>query len=243
MGREKLGGSVFSRRSDELSSARGSVCDAWFRALPRDKAQLFDAVAFRWETAYAMMSVALDNALSMRARGQLVSARLHLPMVSDLLGRLAGSLVSCCDTLAIRSRRIEKAPVVAPLRAKFFRGDTGQSAASWSGILHHVLFDDRWRFLHKVRILSETIQRIEGEFMSSANEISEGASIQPMTSWNNLDCLHYDFNTCLREAEVLLKSFLRVLPPEQLPAFSGELDAAPGPKRARMRPRLSSASA
>jgi hypothetical protein len=240
---EILGGSVFSRRRGESSSARSSVRDAWFRALRREKGQLFDAVAFRWETAYAMMSVALDDARAMRARGQLVSARLHLPIISDLLDRLAASLVYCCDALALRSRRIEKAPAVAPLRTRFFRSDTGQSAASWSGILHHVFFDERWRFLNKVRILSGTIQRIDQEFASVAGEISEGASIQPMASWNNLDCLHYDFNTCLREAEVLLKSFLRVLPSEQLPAFAGEVNAAPGPALADMRPGFSSASA
>ena len=31
-----------------------------------------------------------------------------------------------------------------------------------------------------------------------------------------LDCLHYDFNTCLRETMVLFKSFLFVLPEAQL---------------------------
>ena len=37
-----------------------------------------------------MMSVALDDALSLRARGELVCARQQVSVAADLLGRLAG---------------------------------------------------------------------------------------------------------------------------------------------------------
>jgi hypothetical protein len=68
--------------------------------------------------------------------------------------------------------------------------------------------------------------------------------VQPSDCWKMLDCLHYDFNTCLRETEVVLKSFLRALPSEQLPAFAAELEApVPGKRLRRMRPALSRASA
>ncbi len=38
-------------------------------ALPREKNLVFQTVVQRWECTYAMMSVALDDALSLRARG------------------------------------------------------------------------------------------------------------------------------------------------------------------------------
>ena len=55
--------------------------------------------------------------------------------------------------------------------------------------------------------------------------------MEPGDSWDKLECLHYDFTTCLREAEVVLKSFLRSLPGEQLQAFAAELDAVPVPEK------------
>jgi hypothetical protein len=129
------------------------------------------------------------------------------------------------------------------MNTDFFRGNTGQSAASWNGILHHLLFGARSRFFHKLRILSHTLTQLENEFEEAASEISKGLSVQPGDCWQRLDTLHYDFNTCLRESEVVLKSFLRMLPEEQLPALARELNAPPPPKAVRVKPRLSGASA
>jgi hypothetical protein len=234
---------VFSRRNNRTMSARGAVSDDWFTALPREKQEVFDTVVHRWESTYAMMSVALDEALSLRARGELVCARQQVAVVSDFLARLASSLISYCETLEVRGQRVPDLPVVEPLNTEFFRGDTAQSAASWNGILHHVLFSERSRFFHKVRILSETLEQLEREFLEAAGDISKGLSVQPSDCWKTLDYLHYDFNTCLRESEILLKSFLRALPEEQLPVLAGELDAPPKPRRVRGKPRLSRAPA
>ncbi|MGA3294224.1 MAG: hypothetical protein ABSE45_09620 [Candidatus Acidiferrales bacterium] len=188
-----------------------------------------------------MMSVALDGALSYRARGELVCARQQVQVASDLLERLAATLVSVCDTVSTRARRIHRLPAVEPLNTEFFRGDTGQSAASWNGILHHLIFGDRKRFFHKLRILSDTLERIEREFHEAASDISRGLSVDPADCWKKVDYLHFDFNTCLRETEVVLKGFLRALPADQLPALAGELDAdTPSPsKPIRAKPRLS----
>ena len=43
-----------------------------------------------------MMSVSLDDALSLRARGELVRARQQVSMSADLLSRLAASLTGAC---------------------------------------------------------------------------------------------------------------------------------------------------
>jgi hypothetical protein len=225
------------------SSSHRHVTNDWMMALPREKSDIFDTVVRRWECTYAMMSVALDDSLSLRTRGELVCARQQVAVAGDLLGRLAHSLISFCEILSARGRRINRLPIVEPLNARFFRGNTGQSAASWNGILHHLLFRNRARFFHKLRILSETIEQLEREFLDAANDISKGLSVQPGDCWQTLDCLHYDFNTCLRETEVVLKSFLRSIPAEQLPALSSDLDAPAMPRRLRMKPRFSGASA
>ena len=231
------------RRTARPFAARRSVLEDWAAALPREKNQLFEAVVRRWELGYAMMSVALDDALSLRARGELLFARQQVSIAADLLGRLGAALVSSCYVLADFGRRSDELPTVEPLKTEFFRGNTGQSAASWNGILHHVLFRDRSRFFHKLKILSGTVEQLECEFREVAEDLSSGVATHPGACWDTLDCLHYDFNTCLREIEVVLKSFLRALPGEQVAALASTLDTPPPPKRLRLRPRLSRAPA
>jgi hypothetical protein len=213
-------------------------------ALPREKNYVFDIAVRQWECSYAMMSVALDDALSLRARGELVCARQQVRVAADLLGRLADALLGFCDAVGKRARQIEKVPVVEPMRTEFFRGDIAQSAASWNAVLHRLLFGERQRFVQKLRVLSETVENLDREFASTADELAKGISVQPSDGWKMLDCLHYDFNTCLRETEVVLKSFLRALPSDQLPAFAAELEAPVPAKRVRrVRTALSRASA
>lgn len=213
-------------------------------ALPREKNYVFDTAVRQWECSYAMMSVALDDALSLRARGELVCARQQVRVAADLLERLTGALLGFCDAVGKRARRIEKVPIVEPMKSEFFRGDIAQSAASWNTILHRFLFGERQRFVQKLRVLSETVENLDREFAYTADELAKGISVQPGDGWKMLDCLHYDFNTCLRETEVVLKSFLRALPPDQLPAFAAELEAPVPTKRLRrVRTALSRASA
>ncbi|MGH9717354.1 MAG: hypothetical protein ACRD4R_11595 [Candidatus Acidiferrales bacterium] len=211
--------------------------------LPRDKSELFDTVVSRWECVYAMMSVALDDALSLRSRGELVCARLQVAVAADLLETLAASLSASCCTIQRRGRAVSELPAVRPLNSRFFRGNNAQSAASWNEIIHHILFRGRSRFFHKVRILSRMLKELEREFQEAAEDIAKGLDTQPIASWLTLDDLHYDFNTCLRETEVVLKSFLRALPAEQLPGLARDLDAAPAAKPLRAKPRLSGATA
>lgn len=203
---------------------------------------MYQIVVRRWECSYAMMSVALDEAMSLRSAGELVCARQQVSIAAGLLARLAPSLISLCDTLSSRGQRVARLPVVEPMNADFFRGDTGQSAASWNQILHHVLFSARSRFFHKLRILSHTFATLEYEFEDAAGDISRNLATQPGDCWQRLDNLHYDFNTCLRESEVVLKSFLRILPDNQLTSLASELDAPPTPRRLRARARFSDAS-
>jgi hypothetical protein len=225
------------------TSLRKSVPEEWICALPREKSQTFDSLVATWESNYAMMSVSLDDSLALRSRGELVCARQQVSVTAELFGRIASSLIQFCDAMARHSRHLRNFPAVKPLNTQYFRGDIGQHAASWNGILHHVLFGDRSRFHHKVRILADTLRRLEQEFRRACNLISRGASLHPAEPWKTLDCIHYDFNTCLRENEILLKSFLRALPVQNLGAFANEMGVPLPPTSGASQARLSGASA
>lgn len=222
---------------------RRSVTQDWIAPLPREKGQLFDSIVRHWESGYAIMSIALDDAFCLRTRGNLVNARMQVVVASDLLARLATSLISACEVVTDRARHFPSLPAVEPLKTEFFRGETAQSAASWNGLLHHVLFGDRSRFFQKLRILRDTVERLTEEFRQSSSDLLEGVSVDPGLLWDSLDSLHYDFNTCLRESEVVLKGFLHAIPDNQLAAFTDAINNPPPPKRLRVRTAPSRASA
>lgn len=224
------------KRKPGTSHLRRSVSDDWTAALPREKARVFDTVVQHWESVYAMMSVSLDDAISVRTRGELVCARQYVSISADLLAQLAAELVGACGCLSDRGRHLNNTPRVQPLQTDFFRGETAQAAASWNDFLHHVLFAERSRFFQKLRILSETLESLIREFDAAAEDVFAGLSVRPGSSWDALECLHYDFTTCLREAEVLLKSFLRALPAEQVAAFAADLSTPPAVERLRAKP-------
>jgi hypothetical protein len=201
-------------------SCKRSVSDDWIMALPREKGQAFDAIVDRWESAYAMMSVSLDNSLALRLRGDLVCAREQVGVTAELFDRIATSLISFCQVVDRHSRLLPNCPPVEPLNSEFFRGNISLQAAWWNNLLHRVLFGERFRFHHKVRILSETLTLLHREFRRVTAIIADGIRPEPGGVWDTLDCIHYDFNTCLRENEIILKSFLRALPAEHLDAFT-----------------------
>ena len=233
---------MFHNRKRGSSPARRDVPDDWLAVLPREQSQTLDSIVRRWECSYAMMSVALDDALSLRARGDLVCARQQVQITRDLMGRFVAALVAACNCIAETGKLVTDLPSVEPLKAEFFRGDTAQSAASWNELLHHVLFGGRARFFHKIRILSSTIEQLGREFDEAATDLAAGLSHQPGAQWTTLDFIHYDLNTCLREAEVVLKAFMRALSPEQLSPFATEMSKVPARKKPDQ-PRLSRASA
>jgi hypothetical protein len=232
---------VLGRGRRKPAAARHSVTEDWIAPLPRDKAQVYESTVRQWESAFAMMSVALDGALALRARGELVCARQQAFVSADLLVRVADALISSCNTLSARGRHLSNLPLVEPLKTEFFRGETAQNAAHWNELLHHVLFANRSRFFQKLRILMDTVEHVVGEFDEAAEDLSQGLSIQPADCWKTLDSLQYDFNTCLCESEIILKSFIRALPAEQLIAFADEL--ASRAKTESVRHRLKAAKA
>ncbi len=214
--------------------------DDWVAILPQEEDRVFVAMARRWETSYGMASVALDEALSVREHGRLVPARQLAAISATLIQHLVAVLVSALDVVEDQARHLGALPVVEPLNPEFFRSEKARSSASWNHLLFRVLFGERTRFFHKLRSLSTTLDGLAEEFADAAEDIAGGTCIQPGESWAALERLHYDVNTCLREAVVLLKSLLRTLPPKQLAAFEEKLLASiPLPSSGYSQPRPS----
>ena len=63
-------------------------------------------------------------------------------------------------------------------------------------------------------------------FSGSAQELGAGLATNPVMLWKVVDAAHYDLNTCLRETIIMLKSFLHVLPDEELPSFQKSVDSS-----------------
>ncbi len=216
---------------------KSSVRDDWLARLPDHKRRLFDSIVAELESAYAMLSVALNEALALRSSGALIPAREQAAVTADLFDRLAARTLAALAALENHGRHFGTLPAVSSLNPNFFRGETARRSAAWNNLLHRVLLSSRARFFHKLRSLSDMVEELAQAFREACEEIAEGTCVHPRSRWEEIDCLHYDVNTCLRETMVMLKSFLRVLPAEELEAFGRKLEAQilPGPRRTRAR--------
>lgn len=229
-----------SGRKERGLARRNSVCDDWIAWLPPDKFSLFEQLQHDWDTTYGMLSVTLDEALTLRTQGCPAGTRQLAANAADLCGRLAEVLLGALRSISEHGRHFGTLSAVDPLNPEFFRGESAKRTAAWSHLLYKVLFSDRSRFFHKIRALSGMVEELVGEFRAAAEDLAEEGSTQPASVWETLECLHYDLNTCLRETVVVLKSFLRALPDEELPNFQTRL-ASPAPVIARRSSRLSRA--
>jgi hypothetical protein len=201
-------------------SARGkSVKDDWRAWLPEEKAQVFHMQVHELESSYAMLSVSLDEAIELRQLGEPGKSLQAVGITSDLCKLLTQTLVGLLRALSEHAKHYGTIPNTAPLDPANFQGQRGQRSARMNSLLNHVLLSHRLQFLHKVSTLQEMIEDLGKDFRRAAADLAEGASVNPKKMWAEVDAGHYDLNTCLREAIVLLKSFLIALPESQLGAF------------------------
>jgi hypothetical protein len=200
--------------------ARGSSVEQDWRAwLPEEQAGVFRKNVQNLESNYAMLSISLNEAIELRQERHLgkslqavqVSASL-CPLLTDLLGGLLRALYE-------HAKHYGTIPNAAPLNPANFQGQKSQKSARINNLLNHVLLSHRLQFLHKLSTLGEMVEDLGKDYRVSAAELSEGSSADPRRMWEAVDADHYDLNTCLREAIVLLKSFLLVLPADQLAPF------------------------
>jgi len=196
-----------------------SVKDDWRAWLPEEKSQVFHRQVHRLESSYAMLSVSLDEAIELRHLGHAGKSLQAVGITSGLCKLLTQTLAGLLRALSEHAKHYGTIPNAAPLNPANFQGPRGQRSARMSNLLGHVLLSERLQFLHKVGALEEMVEDLGKEFRHSADDLAEGTSLNPKKMWAEVDSVHYDLNTCLREAIVVFKSFLIVLPENQLEAF------------------------
>ena len=196
-----------------------SVQDDWCAWLPQQKAQVFAGYVLELEITYNMFSVALNEALELRQTRMLTQSYRAASMTPALCDRLSGHLSAVLRALSEHAKHYGTIPNTAPLDPENFQGPKEQRTARMSALLSRVLLTQRSQFLHKMNTLAEMTGDIGKGFQLAVDNLANGASIRPDMDWQVMDHAHYDINTCLREAIVLLKSFVRVLPDDQLGVF------------------------
>ncbi len=221
-----------------LSSTRGkSVKDDWRAWLPEAKAQVFDKQVHQLESSYVMLSVPLDEAITLRQLGHSGKSLQALGITSGLCKLLTQTLAGLLRAVSEHARHYGTVPNAAPLDPANFQGQKGQRSARMSSLLNLVLLSHRLQFLHKVSTLEEMVEDLGQDFRHAANDLAGGTYLNPKKMWAELDADHYDLNTCLREAIVVFKSFLIALPESQLGVFQNTLRRQSQPQEAGVHSR------
>jgi hypothetical protein len=193
-----------------------SVQQDWRAFLPEAKSGFFYALASELENAYLMLSVTLDEAIELRRGGQIVKALQAAEVTPELCDLLVLRLSSVLRSMRQQVRHFGVVPNLAPLEASNFRTERAQRTARFSSLMSHVLLSERSQFVQKVSALENIVEELGDAFVEAVRHTAPRDSADPAASWLALDACHFDLNTCLREALVLVKSFLIVLPEEQL---------------------------
>lgn len=196
-----------------------SVSQDWRMPLKGDKSHTYLNCVRRLETAYSMFSVNLDEAFGMRRNGRNSKAHQVLSVAPALCQRLAHPLRSLLQVMLEHAKHFGISPNLAPLDAKNFQHSRSQRVALFDDLLSRILLTRKSQFAHKISALADLVDELDSSFETAAEELATGESIHPERDWDLLDSIHYDLNTCLREAVVLLKSFLHALPDPQLSGF------------------------
>ena len=212
-------------RAQTLPSKYSTVQEDWSSWLPPAKAVAFDSCVRQLETFYGMFSVSLNEALELRRIGKSGQSCRAIFVIPALCARLARPLEGLLHTLGEHAKHFGIVPNIAPLDAANFRGFQEQRTARMSDLLSLVLLTQRSQFLHKIDTLEDMVFSIRRNFHEIASDLGSGVSAENSSDWRAVDDAHFDLNTCLREAIVLLKSFLVVLPDEQLAVFQKSIDA------------------
>lgn len=204
----------------------GSVSRDWRRPLSADKSKSYLGCIHLLETAYSMFSVNLDEAFGMRRRGHSAKAYQVLSVAPALCQRLANPLHSLLRVMLDHAKHFGITPNLVPLDPQYFQNSRSQRVALLNDLFSRVLLTRKSQFSHKISAIADLVEQLNFSFVSAAEDLLSGDSIEPARDWELLDAIHYDLNTCLREAAVLLKSFLHALPDPQLAGFQIALDGS-----------------
>lgn len=219
--------------SDRAPSPRGtSVKQDWCAWLTQEKATVFYNQVQYLEVSYTMFSVSLNEAIELRLGGRLAQTLETVEISGELCRLLTEPLAGMLRALCEHAKHYGTVPNTAPLDPANFQGLKSQRSARLSSLLNRVLLSHRVQFLHKVSALEEMVEDLGRDFCRAASDLAEGTPSDHQSTWDAMDTDHYDLNTCLREAIVLLKSFLVALPEDQIGAFQNSVRVQSVPRDA-----------
>ena len=222
-------------------SPRGASVESDWRAwLPAEQEVVFRTNVKALESNYIMFSISLNEALELRQDRRLGKSLEAVHVSSELCLLLTAPLCGLLHALNEHAKHYGTVPNAAPLDPANFQGQKSQKSARMSSLLNHVLLSHRLQFLSKVSTLGEMVENLGSDYCHSVADLFDGTSANPRRTWEAVDADHYDINTCLRETIVLLKSFLLVLPADQLGAFQQSIldQAKSGPAHALASPQV-----
>jgi hypothetical protein len=196
-----------------------SVQQDWRAILPYAKGALFADHTEQLESTYLMFSVSLNEAIGLQQEGRSDTASREIGVVGELCARLALRINAVLHAMRQHARHFGIVPNMALLEATNFQSERGQRAARHSNLLSQVLLSERSQFLNKLNTLEEIVDELGDAFIEAADQLADRIFVNSARLWKFLDLYHFDLNTCLRETCVLLKSFLLVLPEEQIEKF------------------------
>jgi len=226
-------------RANRAGRRSGTVREDWFAWIPNEMDDLFDATRNELELSNVILSITLDEALSLCKGHQLEPARERGVVFEGLFERLAVRLCHVIRTIKDHGSSFGTLPNVTPLTPANFRGATAQRISFMSNMLAKVLFHQRTRFFHKLYSLNEIIEDLQDEASAIVSDIAGGTSAALNRAWQELEVLCYDLNTCMGETTVILKSFFCALPADELEVFRQKLISlvptlrTPGSRRAQ----------
>jgi hypothetical protein len=197
--------------------------DDWRAWLPEEKSTVFQCHVRQLETCYAMFSVSLNEAMELWHAGRLPKSCQAVAIASELCTLLTEPLGAMLCSLCEHAKHYGVVPNAAPLDPAHFKGTKSQRLAWLDDLLSRVLLTQRAQFFHKISTLQDMLEDLSKDFRGAAVDLATGISEESETRWATVEADHYDINTCLREAIVLLKSFLRALPDDQLIVFEKTL--------------------
>ena len=210
-------------RAKRAGQRSRTVREDWFAWIPNEMDQLFDATRHELESSNYILSVSLDEALSLCKEGQFETANERAVIIAELFDRLAARVEHVIRTIKDHGSHFGTLPNVKPLSPSNFRGSVAQRVSLMNSLLAKVVFRERTRFFHKLYSIGEIVEELQKEVREIVRGISEGASDLTDRAWQQLEVLGYDLNTCMGETTVILKSFFCALPPEELETFREKL--------------------
>jgi hypothetical protein len=216
-------GVVGVTRAKPAGQRSRTVREDWFAWIPNEMDQLFDATRQELETSNFILSISLDEALSLCKGGQFDSAKERVTVIAGLFDRLAVRVGHVIRTIKDHGAHFGTLPNVKPLSPSNFRGATAQRVSIMNNLLAKVVFRERTRFFHKLYSLGEIVEDAQKEARAILAAISDGGSQFPAQAFQLLEVLGYDLNTCMGETTIILKSFFCALPPEELETFRAKL--------------------